>query len=191
VADRSLHIAINVSAADITTGRVLGVIAVALERTNIRPQQIWLEATERGFIDVESAKTTIARARQLGYMVAIDDFGTGFSSLQYLQGLPIDVLKIDKSFVDTIGKNVATGSVISHIIDMARELNLQMVAEGVETEIQASYLLAHRVEFAQGWLYSKPLPAEEFIDFCRQATQRHAAARGLEQSATKGAMAIP
>lgn len=172
IADRSLHVAINLSAADIKTGRALPLIGSALEGTGIEREQVWLEATERGFMDIDSAKSTITLARQLGHAVAIDDFGTGYSSLQYLQGLPLNVLKIDKAFVETIGKNTATSSVIAHIIDMARALDLTMVAEGVETESQARYLVSHHVEFAQGFLFSPPLPADEFIEFYYQTNAR-------------------
>ena len=172
VTDRSLHVAINVSAADVKTGRILPVIGKALKGTGIEPRQIWLEATERGFMDIESARAAITLARQQGYFVAIDDFGTGYSSLQYLQGLPLDALKIDKSFVHMIGRETATSSVISHVIAMARALDLRIVAEGVEKEYQASYLAAHQVEFAQGWLYSKPLPAADFIAFHRRSRER-------------------
>ena len=174
-ADRSLHVAINVSAADMETGRVLSVIGNILKNTGIEARQIALELTERGFMDVDSAKATIAQARQCGHSVAIDDFGTGYSSLQYLQGLPLDTMKIDRAFVDTIGRNAATSSVISHMIDMAKTLNLSIVAEGVETQAQADYLLAREVEFAQGWLYSKPLPAADFIAFCRVTNEKGAA----------------
>ena len=169
LADRSLHVAINISASDIKTGRILPVVAQAIGGTCIEPQQIWLEATERGFMDIDSARATITLARQLGHAVAIDDFGTGYSSLQYLQGLPLDALKIDKTFVESIGRNTATSSVISHIIDMAKTLNLQIIAEGVETEVQASFLRAHQVEFAQGWLFSQPLPVSDFINFLRRS----------------------
>ena len=173
IVDRSLHIAINLCAEDIKTGRFLPVIEKSLERSDVRPQQIWLEATERGFMDIESARVTIEKARQTGYPVSIDDFGTGYSSLQYLQGLPLDALKIDKAFIDTIGKNTATSSVTPHIIDMAKTLNLLIVAEGVETEEQADYLLIHGVDFGQGWFHSKPLPAAEFIAFCRDRKERY------------------
>jgi sensor c-di-GMP phosphodiesterase-like protein len=165
VADRTLHIAINLCAEDIVTGRILDFIDERLKRADIHKAQIWLEATERGFIDVDAARVTVDRARKSGHSVAIDDFGTGYSSLQYLQGLPMDALKIDKSFVDTIGKNSATSSVVHHIIEMAQELALFSVAEGVETEDQAAYLREHGVNFAQGWLFSMPIPAKEFIAF--------------------------
>lgn len=162
---RSFHVAINVSAADIDSGRILPVVTKQLERSGIDPHQIWLEATERGFMNIDSARATIALARQLGHAVAIDDFGTGYSSLQHLQGLPLDALKIDKSFVDSISRNAATSSVVSHIIEMAKTLNLQIIAEGVENELQANFLRAHKVEFAQGWLFSRPLPVRDFIAF--------------------------
>jgi sensor c-di-GMP phosphodiesterase-like protein len=162
VSERSLHVAINLCAEDMKTGRVLPVIEKALVHSGIRPEQIWLEATERGFMDIDSARATIVKARALGYSVSIDDFGTGYSSLQYLQGLPLDALKIDKSFIDTIGKNTATSSVTPHIIEMAKALNLYIIAEGVETEEQAAYLRARNVDFAQGWLLGKPEPAQQF-----------------------------
>jgi sensor c-di-GMP phosphodiesterase-like protein len=173
VADRHLHIAINISAQDIRTGRVLDVMKDALSKTDIQTQQIWLEATERGFMDIDAARATIDQARKMGHAVAIDDFGTGYSSLSYLQGFPLDALKIDKSFVDTIDTNSATSSVTSHIIDMAKTLKLQIVAEGVETQAQADYLLAREVDFGQGWLFAKALPAEAFIAFYKENILQH------------------
>jgi sensor c-di-GMP phosphodiesterase-like protein len=169
VADRSIHIAINLSATDVSTARVLGVIEKALLHTGIQSRQIWLEATERGFVDINSARSTLIRARELGHAVAIDDFGTGYSSLSYLEGLPLDALKIDKSFIDTISTNSATSSVTPHIIGMAKTLKLQIVAEGVETQAQADYLVEREVEYGQGWLFARPMPAAEFIAYCREA----------------------
>jgi sensor c-di-GMP phosphodiesterase-like protein len=164
--NRNLHIAINLCADDIKTGRVLPILESELEHTSIQPQQIWLEATERGFMDIEAARVTITRARELGFYVAIDDFGTGYSSLSYLQGFPLDALKIDKSFVDTIGTDSATSSVTPHIISMAKTFDLKIIAEGVENQTQADYLLEHKVDYGQGYLFGKPMPADEFITYC-------------------------
>jgi sensor c-di-GMP phosphodiesterase-like protein len=174
--DRGLHVSINLCAEDIRTGRFLDLIATKLEGTGIHNNQICLEATERGFIDIEAARQTLALARAAGHSVAIDDFGTGYSSLQYLEGLPMDALKIDKSFIDTIGRATATSSVTSHIIGMAKGLGLFTVAEGIETEEQAAYLRDKGVDLGQGWLFSKPLPADEFITFQRQSRQAFGAA---------------
>lgn len=177
VRDRSLHIGINLSAPDVTGGRIIARIRHKLIDTGIASQQIWLELTERGFIDIERARSTVLAAHQLGYAIAIDDFGTGYSSLQYLQTLPLDTLKIDKSFIDTIGRVTATSSVTPHIIDMARTLNLYCIAEGIETEAQLVYLKARGVQFGQGWLFSKALPAAGFIAFCKARRARYGAPR--------------
>ncbi|SOC92206.1 sensor c-di-GMP phosphodiesterase, contains CSS-motif sensor and EAL domain [Rhizobium sp. AN5] len=184
VGDRSAHIAINLCAEDVKSGRILDFIDQRLARADIRKEQIWLEATERGFIDIDAARVTLDRARKAGHSVAIDDFGTGYSSLQYLQGLPLDALKIDKSFVDTIGRNTATSTVTLHIIEMARELGLSSVAEGIERPEQAAYLREHGVDFGQGWLFSKPLPAEEFIVFHRQNKATYGSAPEVIQVAS-------
>jgi len=177
--DRNLHIAINLSADDIKTGRALSSVQAALQDTGIEAQQIWLEATERGFMDINSARVTLSRARSMGYAVAIDDFGTGYSSLSYLQSLPLDALKIDKSFVDTIGTDSATSSVTPHIIGMAKTLKLKIVAEGVETQQQADYLRQHKIEFVQGWLYAKAMPAADFITYHQRNLAAHPGATPL------------
>ncbi|WP_447918106.1 EAL domain-containing protein [Achromobacter aegrifaciens] len=167
-ADRGAHIAVNLSASDLKDGKALRVLQRMLEGTAIDPRQIWLEATERGFMDVDKACSVIEQARAQGHAVAIDDFGTGYSSLSYLQRLPLDSLKIDKSFVDTIGTDSATHKVTDHIIDMAQSLNLLTVAEGIERQEQADHLKARNVDFGQGWLYGKPMPALEFIAYYKK-----------------------
>jgi len=180
-ADRSFHVSINLCADDLKTGRILPVIQKALERTEISPRQIWLEMTERSFMEIEAVRSTIKKARKIGHSVAIDDFGTGYSSLQYLQGLPLDSLKIDKSFVEAIGLDTATSSVTSHIIDMAKTLNLIIVAEGIETQEQLDYLRARNVDLGQGWFFARAMPAEEFFAYCDRGRpktavgQQHAA----------------
>jgi sensor c-di-GMP phosphodiesterase-like protein len=172
VRHRSLHVAINCCADDFKTGRILETVEKRIARTGIENRQIWLEATERGLLDIEEASRTIEQARARGHKVAIDDFGTGYSSLQYLENLPLDALKIDKSFIDTINRQTATSSVVSYIIDMAKALKLGVVAEGVETREQADYLIDHGVEFGQGWYYGKPMPADMFIAYVHANLQR-------------------
>lgn len=162
---KGLHISINISPSDMQSGRFLRVLDRALDGSGVSPAQIWLEATERGFIHARAASKTLKAARARGHLVAIDDFGTGFSSLSLLERLPLDALKIDKSFVEAIGKGAATSVVVPHIIEMAHGLDLSIVAEGVETIEQEAYLRDAGVEFAQGWLYSKALTAPEFLAF--------------------------
>lgn len=181
--DRGLHVAINLCADDIKTGRFLDMLGEKLPPSGIRNQQILLEATERGFIDVDAARITLARARAAGHTIAIDDFGTGYSSLQYLQGLPMDALKIDKSFIDTIDKGTATSAVTGHIIAMAKELGLLSVGEGIETEEQAKYLRDHGVDYGQGWLFSKPLEAADFITFQATSKKEYGPAREIIRAA--------
>ncbi|HBO4520302.1 TPA: EAL domain-containing protein [Pseudomonas aeruginosa] len=159
-----LHIAINLCAGNINTGRVLPVISRTLENTGIKPEQIWLEVSERSILDIESTCLFLEAARKRGHIVAIDDFGTGYSNLKYLHSLPIDVLKIDKSFVSSIGTESVSSIVVFHIINMAKSLKLTIVAEGIEAQLQADYLTAYGVELMQGWLYHKALPAEKFLD---------------------------
>lgn len=170
-ANPALHVSLNLYAEDVRTGRVLDVLEETLIAAGVRPRQIWLEVTERSFMDIESARTMLAQAHQRGYIVAIDDFGSGYSSLQYLQSLPVDVLKVDKSFVGPIGRGAVSSHVIYHIIEMAKSLNLVVVAEGVETQGQADYLAGLGVTLVQGWLYAKAMPARELRQY---VGRRHA-----------------
>lgn len=161
----SLHVAINVSAGDIKSGRVQTVLAQALRGTGVDSGQLWVEATERSLMDIDAARATITHLRGAGHTVSIDDFGTGYSSLQYLQGLPLDALKIDKSFVDTIGTHSATSAVTSHIIDMAQDAEVAHHRRRRGAPRQLDYLRAHGVDLAQGWLFSRALPATGFIAY--------------------------
>lgn len=165
VQNRNFHISINVAADDIQSGRIITVLETKLAKSKILKSQIWIELTERIFLEAEKAKITIQKARTLGYIIAIDDFGTGFSSLSYLQHLPLDILKIDKSFIDSLGMHSATSNVTDHIIDMAKSLHLRLLAEGVEKQTQYEYLKERNVDYVQGYFYAKPLPLNEFMKF--------------------------
>ncbi len=160
-----MHVAINLAAADVERGEFLSLISNLILARDVQASQIWFEVTERSFFNADRARHMLALARDAGHVVAIDDFGTGYSSLALLESLPLSVLKIDKTFVDAIGRGAATSHVTPHIIDIAHSLKLEIVAEGIESEDQAMYLRESGVQFGQGWLYSKPLPASEFIAY--------------------------
>ena len=156
--DPEFQVAVNLSAADLRSESSIATIQEILRAEGVRPANLEVEATERGFLQGAEARELLARVRSLGISVAIDDFGTGYSSLACLQTLGLDTLKIDKAFVDTIGTDGATSQVVLHIIDMAHSLKLEIVAEGVEKEEQALLLERRGVQYAQGWLFARPMP---------------------------------
>ncbi|WP_115701918.1 EAL domain-containing protein [Legionella sainthelensi] len=166
--NKQLHISINVAYEDIQTGQLFTLLESKIKQTKIQRNQIWIELIERTCMKAEKVTSMIAHARELGYVVVIDDFGTGFSNLSYLRTLPLDVLKIDKEFIDSLGMHAVTSNVTDHIIKIAKSLNLQLVAEGVETQAQFDYLKEKNVDYIQGYFFSKPLPVKEFIQFLYQ-----------------------
>lgn len=157
------HIGINVSAADLQSDHLIFMIQDLIKNTGILSHQIIIEATERGLLNDGNSITLLKQMRDIGIKVAIDDFGTGYSSLSYLTKFDLDYLKIDKTFVDAVDTDAVTGHVAFHIIEMAKSLNLEMIAEGIETEKQAQILIEHGVRYVQGWLYSKSLSSNDFI----------------------------
>lgn len=167
--DPNFEVAINLSSADLESQSTLTMLEEILRGEGVRPANLEVEATERGFLQGAEVHNLIAKIRSLGISVAIDDFGTGYSSLSRLHDLALDTLKIDKAFVDTIGTDGVTSGVVLHIIEMAHSLKLEMVAEGVETEEQASFLLQRGVRYAQGWLYGRPMPVASLCESLLQA----------------------
>ncbi|TXH88717.1 MAG: EAL domain-containing protein [Rhodoferax sp.] len=168
------HISLNFSALDVTPGGPVQELVPLLQSLRIPTRCIVLEVTERGFINAAVARPLLHAVRAQGIQVAIDDFGTGYSSLSTLESFELDYLKIDKSFIDTIGTLAATSQVVPHIITMSQTLQLHMIAEGVETQAQVDYLRAAGVQFAQGWLFGKPMPIEDLL--ARVQAQEPAAA---------------
>jgi len=155
--DPDFHIAINLSGPDLLNTDTVHLLKNVIVTSHARPSNLQVEATERRFLQTAHSRWMIDAIRSLGIAVAIDDFGTGYSSLSCLQTLGLDAIKIDKSFVETIGTDGATSQVVPHIIDMAHSLELVIVAEGVETKTQADFLLRRGVQYAQGWLFGKPV----------------------------------
>lgn len=160
----SSRVAINISATDCNSDGLLSTVKKVTGDLGIYPSEIELEMTESVFMhDVDNARTVLNELHELGVRIAIDDFGTGFSSLSYLAELPIDVLKIDISFVQGIGISSQKESIIKVIIDLANRLNIELVGEGVETQEQADFLRICGCQNVQGYHYSKPLPLEELL----------------------------
>jgi sensor c-di-GMP phosphodiesterase-like protein len=160
-----LTVSLNVASHDLESGGLAELLSDVLDGNGIRRSQIELELTERNLIQAGSAGAVLARLREAGHKVLLDDFGTGYSSLSYLHDLPVDALKIDRAFVGTIGVDSVHAPLVPHIAEIARSRKLQMVAEGVETEQQADYLREQGVQIAQGFLYARPMDADEFRRF--------------------------
>lgn len=167
--DPNFRVSINLSATDLKDETTEGKLIELLRKSGASPRHLIVEATEHGLISGSDSSRVIAGIRNRGIRVAIDDFGMGYSSLSCLQSLGLDFLKIDKAFVDTIGTDGATSGVVLHIIEMARSLRLRTVAEGVETDAQAEFLLNRNVDCAQGWLFGKPMSIDSLCTQLRTA----------------------
>ncbi|HEU4851818.1 MAG TPA: EAL domain-containing protein, partial [Telluria sp.] len=137
-----------------------------LADTGLAPEFLEIELTESLFMtDINQAVDLLHQMKQqLGVNLSIDDFGTGYSSLSYLSRFPIDVLKIDRSFVNDIAHGGGDAAIVTSIIALAHNLKLGVIAEGVETAEQLDYLRAHGCDEMQGYFFSRPLPADEFFE---------------------------
>ncbi len=157
---------INLSARQIDDPGIVDTVAQVLRDTGVTPAQLTLEITESALMrDARSALAVLCELKDLGVSLAIDDFGTGYSSLSYLRRFPLDVLKIDKSFVAELGTRDVEGrdaaEIVAAVVGLAHSLELQVIAEGVETERQLAEIRRLGCDFAQGYLYSRPVPAPE------------------------------
>jgi diguanylate cyclase (GGDEF)-like protein/PAS domain S-box-containing protein len=156
-------VAVNVSARQLNDAEFAARVVAILRRHGLDGQYLQIEVTESTVMtDPEMAIEALGRLAALGMTIAIDDFGTGYSSFSYLKRLPIDLLKIDRSFVQDIGSSREDEEIVTAIVQVAHSLKLQVVAEGVETRQQADFLARLGCQFGQGYLYAKPLPLAEF-----------------------------
>lgn len=159
-----VRVAINVSARQVSDQDTIDYIISSIESYQVNPKQLSVELTESVLVhSYESVSALLVKLRQLGVIVSIDDFGTGFSSLSYLKHLSIDELKVDKSFIQDVGiKNNEDSAIVLAILGLAKSLNLQVIAEGVETADQHQFLIDNNCDCAQGFLYSKPMTVAAF-----------------------------
>jgi len=167
------HLAINISPRQFYHDDFMGILGRLVKQYQISPSRIMLEFTEGLLMnDVDAAIDKIKQLKKLGYTFSIDDFGTGYSSLSYLKHLPVDQLKIDKSFVEDITKNEDDAVFVGTIIAIARHMNLGVVAEGVESKMELEFLKQNGCLCYQGYYFSKPLPEGQFFEhWLRRAKQ--------------------
>jgi len=166
-----ISVAINLSINNLNE-RLLDVVGQILKETDLSPNCLEVELTESILmVNIENNIQILSKLKKMGLKIAIDDFGTGYSSLSYLKRFPIDYLKIDQSFVRDIEKDPNNSAIIVAIIAMAHSLGFKVIAEGVETEAQLSFLAKHHVDEIQGYYFSHPLPAKEATHFLKKETK--------------------
>jgi EAL domain-containing protein (putative c-di-GMP-specific phosphodiesterase class I) len=158
-----LHLAVNVSVRQFRQINFVEQVSRALRRNAINPDRLKLELTESlVLVDFDDIIHKMHALREIGVRFSLDDFGTGYSSLSYLSRLPLDQLKIDRSFVHNIGIKTTDAVIVQTIIGMANKLGMEVNAEGVETETQRAFLEQNDCKVCQGYLFSQPVPIEQF-----------------------------
>jgi diguanylate cyclase (GGDEF)-like protein/PAS domain S-box-containing protein len=163
------HMAVNLSARQLQHPSLLSDVAGALQESGFPPQWLILEITESYMMqDVEAALIRLQELKELGVQLAIDDFGTGYSSLNYVRRFPVDILKVDKSFIDCVGEAGEGSALTAAVIELAGILKLRPVAEGIEREEQFARLREMRCDLGQGFFFSKPVEWEELKQLLRE-----------------------
>ncbi|WP_394223565.1 putative bifunctional diguanylate cyclase/phosphodiesterase [Alteromonas gracilis] len=163
-----IRLAINISGRQVSDLALLNQIKNALDDHHLLGSSLSIELTESVFIEsLDTVSVLLNELRAMGITVSIDDFGTGFSSLVYLKKLPIDELKIDRSFVSELEKNTDDQAIVQAILGLASNLNIKIIAEGIETQQQQQFLQRHQCTYGQGYLYQRPVAIEEFISLAK------------------------
>jgi EAL domain-containing protein (putative c-di-GMP-specific phosphodiesterase class I) len=162
----AISVAINITASDLTDKEFSKAVIDAIGIWNIKPQQLTLEITESSLMkDIELSSRILNNIRVKGVRVAIDDFGTGYSSLAYFKHLPVDEIKIDRSFITKILESEFDLHIVNTINEMAKALDLSVVAEGVESNDSKQIVTKLGCNTIQGFYYSKPIPLDDFIEW--------------------------
>jgi len=171
----TVRMAVNLSSVQFAQDDLVENIAAIVEKTGFPAKQLELELTESMLIDdLEAATQTLNQLKGLGVKLSVDDFGTGYSSLNYLRRFPMDRIKIDKSFVDDLGSDSGNSEITTAIIDMAHRLDMEVIAEGVETLSQQEFLRSQHCEELQGFYFSRPVPADEIDDILSRSQEKTA-----------------
>jgi sensor c-di-GMP phosphodiesterase-like protein len=161
----NLKVSFNLVADHFNDARIVSDVKHIFENAALKPTQVVLEVTERQQLpNLASARVIIAKLQELGVRIALDDVGTGHGGMSYLLKLGVDIMKMDKMFVDAIGTDRYSTAIIDTLVKLAADLNIEFVAEGVETFEQVAYLREHGVDAAQGFVFSPPLPGRLFLD---------------------------
>ena len=162
---RIFLVAVNVSVRQFQDENIIPFISEMIEEVGLEANYLELEITESLMQNLDNSTIILNQLKDLGVQLSVDDFGTGYSSLSYLKHLPIDKIKIDKSFVDDIISHSNQGMMVKTIIDMGVNLKFSVIAEGIETEEQVKFLTRNACQIGQGYYYSKPLSAMELEEF--------------------------
>jgi EAL domain-containing protein (putative c-di-GMP-specific phosphodiesterase class I) len=175
-----LTMSVNVAARQVSEDLV-GVLEDALRRTGADPSRLWLEITESTLMtDTRLATSVLSEIRRTGVRITVDDFGTGYSSMTYLQRFPVAGIKVDRSFVDGLGRHDHAHAICQAVVSLGHALDLHVVAEGVETRVQREALGAMGCQLAQGYLFGRPQTAESVIEAVCNADARRQAAAAVE-----------
>lgn len=179
----NLRMAVNLSTVQLHHAELPRVISNLMQIYRLPPRSLELEVTETGLMeDISTAAMHLHSLRRSGALIAIDDFGTGYSSLSYLKSLPLDKIKIDKSFVQDLLDDEDDATIVRAIIQLGKSLGMQVIAEGVETVEQERYIIAEGCNEGQGYFYSRPLPARELTPLLRQAQRNSPGAKRVSQA---------
>lgn len=167
-----IPVAVNVSVRQFQDDHLIDYISAVLDEMQLEAKYLELEITESIMQNIERSTTILKQLKEIGVLLAVDDFGTGYSSLSYLKHLPIDKIKIDKSFVDDIIFHSNQGMMVKTIIDMGLNLHFKVIAEGIESEEQVHFLRENHCEVGQGYFYCPPLTANEIAEYLLQSAKK-------------------